>query len=137
MIMKNKGGRPRKEIDKDFFENLCGLQCTKEEVASFFDCSEDTIERFCKREYGESFAVVFSKKRERGKISLRRTQWKLAEKSATMAIFLGKQYLDQSDKIETRISGIDEKTRDTVSELVGEITNDEGTGNQDITDDTI
>lgn len=135
--MKNKGGRPRKDINKEFFENLCGLQCTKEEVASFFDVSEDTIERFCKREYGESFAVVFSKKRERGKISLRRTQWKLAEKSATMAIFLGKQYLDQSDKIEQRISGIDDKTRQAVGELVEGLTNDEGTSNQNLIDDSL
>lgn len=38
--------------------------------------------------------------REQGKVSLRRTQFRLAEKSAGMAIFLGKNYLDQSDKQE-------------------------------------
>lgn len=131
-------GRPKKEIDKDTFEKLCGLQCTKDEIASFFNCSEDTIERFCKKEYGETFAVVFGKKREVGKISLRRTQWKLAEKSPTMAIFLGKQYLDQSDKIEQTISSIDDKTRSEVSELVEElINNDERASDTDITDDTI
>lgn len=132
-----KMGRPKKEIDAEQFEKLCGLQCTKEEIASFFDCSEDTIERFCKAEYGETFAVIFAQKRKRGRISLRRTQWKLAEKSPAMAIFLGKQYLDQSDKLETRVTNIDEKTRDAVSELVGEITNDEGTGNQDTSDNPV
>ena len=40
--------RPKKEIDQEQFEKLCGLQCTKEEVADWFDCSEDTIERWCK-----------------------------------------------------------------------------------------
>lgn len=28
--------RPRKEIDQNQFENLCGLQCTLEEICSFF-----------------------------------------------------------------------------------------------------
>lgn len=90
--------RPRKEIDQEQFEKLCGIQCTKEEIADWFDCSEDTIERFCKETYGESFTVVFQKKRRVGKISLRRSQWQLAKKSAAMAIFLGKNYLGQSDE---------------------------------------
>ena len=34
-------------------------------------------------------------------MSLRRNQFKLSETNVTMAIFLGKQYLGQSDKIET------------------------------------
>lgn len=62
--------------------------------------SEDTIERWCKRTYKESFAVVFSKRRVGGKISLRRSQFKLAEKNANMAIWLGKQYLNQRDEPE-------------------------------------
>lgn len=132
-----KMGRPTKEISPDDFEKLCGLQCTKEEIASWFNCSEDTIERFCKKEYGETFAVVYAQKRKKGKISLRRTQWKLAEKSPAMAIFLGKQYLDQSDKVETKISNIDEKTREAVSELVEGLTNDEGTSNNNSVDNSL
>jgi hypothetical protein len=92
-------GRPQKEIDQTQFEKLCGLQCTQEEIAGWFDCSPDTIENWCKRTYKESFSEVFSKKREAGKISLRRSQWRLAEKSAAMAIFLGKNYLGQSDHV--------------------------------------
>ena len=93
-------GRPKKEIDKKIFENLCGLQCTLEEIAGVFDCSADTIERWCKREYKETFAETYKKHSAKGKTSLRRTQFKLAEKSAAMAIFLGKNYLGQSDKIQ-------------------------------------
>lgn len=33
-------------------------------------------------------------------MSLRRTQFKLAEKNPTMAIWLGKQYLGQRDNVE-------------------------------------
>lgn len=98
---KKKIGRPRVEISKEQFEKLCGLQCTKEEIAGFFSVSEDTIERWCKRTYNnENFAVVFAKKRGTGLISLRRMQFKLAEKSAAMAIFLGKNYLNQKDVLE-------------------------------------
>lgn len=94
--------RPSKidKIDQIQFEKLCVLQCTKGEIAGFFDVSEDSIDRFCKKYYGESFAVVLSKKSAHGKISLRRSQFKLAEKSAAMAIFLGKNYLGQKDSFE-------------------------------------
>ena len=89
-------GRPRKNINKDSFEKLCFLQCTLIEIASFFSCSEDTIENWCKREYKMSFTDVFNKYSAGGKISLRRAQFKLAEKYPNMAIFLGKQYLGQN-----------------------------------------
>ena len=110
-------GRPQKEIDKKIFENLCGLQCTLEEIAGVFDCSADTIERWCKREYGETFAEVYKKHSAKGKTSLRRIQFKLAEKSAAMAIFLGKNYLGQKDNIiET-----DEQTLQAVGEALVKI----------------
>ena len=110
-------GRPRKEIDKKIFENLCGLQCTLEEIAGVFDCSVDTIERWCKREYRETFAEVYKKHSAKGKTSLRRIQFKLAEKSAAMAIFLGKNYLGQKDNIiET-----DEQTLQAVGEALVKI----------------
>ena len=110
-------GRPKKEIDKKIFENLCGLQCTLEEIAGVFDCSADTIERWCKREYKETFADTYKKHSAKGKMSLRRTQFKLAEKSAAMAIFLGKNYLGQKDNIiET-----DEQTLQAVGEALVKI----------------
>lgn len=90
-------GRPKKEIDKKTFENLCGLQCTKEEICDFLETSDKTLEAWCKRTYNAGFSEVFRQKRGRGKISLRRSQFRLAEKSASMAIFLGKQYLGQAD----------------------------------------
>lgn len=95
--------RPLKQIDKKQFENLCAYQCTEEEICSWFECCEDTLNSWCKRTYkdehgkGLTFSEVFKQKRGKGKISLRRSQWRLSEKSAAMAIFLGKQYLGQSD----------------------------------------
>ncbi|MDD5851590.1 MAG: hypothetical protein PUC87_05505 [Galactobacillus timonensis] len=99
--------RPRKEIDKEQFEKLCALQCTEEEIAGWFSVSPDTIDRFCKRTYKERFAAVFDKKRAPGKISIRRAQFRLAEKNATMAIWLGKQYLGQRDRYEVETNDND------------------------------
>lgn len=123
-------GRPRKAINKEQFEKLCGLQCTLKEVASFFNCSEDTIENFCHREYKNTFSEVYNKYASIGKISLRRTQFKLAEKSSAMAIWLGKQILNQEDRI--AIQNIDQSVIDDIEEQV--IINDEATGNKPATE---
>lgn len=93
--------RPLKEIDKTSFEKLCELQCTEAEICGFFDITDKTLSRWCKDTYGKGFSEVFRAKRERGKISLRRTQFRLAENNASMAIWLGKQYLGQSDESES------------------------------------
>lgn len=93
--MAKRGPKPK--VDKREFEKLCALQCTLLEFASWFDCDETTIENFCHQEYGMKFSEVFKLKRGKGRISLRRSQWQLAEKNASMAIFLGKQYLGQRD----------------------------------------
>ena len=95
--------RPRKEIDQKQFENLCGLQCTLEEICDWFGVTDKTLNSWCKRTYSESFSEVFRQKRSTGKISLRRNQWRLAEKNASMAIWLGKQYLGQKDIVEVGV----------------------------------
>lgn len=102
---KGKGGRPKKYIDKQLFEQLCGLQCTLEEMEAFFNCDHKTIARWCRETYeGKRFSQVFREKRQIGKISLRRKQLRLAERSAAMAIFLGKNYLGQKDEPEEAAS---------------------------------
>ena len=96
--------RPRKEIDQKQFENLCGLQCTLEEICGWFEVTDKTLDGWCKRTYHASFSDVFKQKRGAGKISLRRSQWRLAEKNATMAIFLGKQFLGQRDSVDVAVT---------------------------------
>ena len=97
---KNKGGRPKKEIDQRMFENLCSILCTKDEICNFFELDEKTLTRWCKDTYGEGFSDKYKSKSSKGRISLRRSQFKIAENNATMAIFLGKQYLNQKDTIQ-------------------------------------
>lgn len=99
-----KMGRPRKELDQKQFESLCGLQCTHDEICDFFDITDKTLEEWCKRTYGTTFSKVFAQKRGTGKISLRRMQWRLAERNASMAIFLGKQYLGQRDDVSMQVA---------------------------------
>ena len=111
-------GRPKIEIDQEQFEKLCKMQCTLVEIAGWFSCSEDTIERWAKRTYGKNFAEVFARLREGGKASLRATQFKLAQKSPSMAIFLGKNWLGQTDRIEQTTLNISDETREEVAALL-------------------
>ena len=113
-------GRPRKEIDQKQFENLCGLQCTLEEICGWFGVTDKTLNSWCKRTYSESFSEVFRQKRSTGKISLRRSQWRLAEKNASMAIWLGKQYLGQKDIVEVGVEK-DNVQDDALSESLREL----------------
>lgn len=117
-------GRKQIPIPKEHFESLCGIQCTLSEIASFFKCSEDTIERWCKREYGMNFAEVYKIYSVSGKISLRRWQFKMAEKNVTMAIFLGKQYLGQTDKTETEVSILDESAVQEIEAMIDAANNE-------------
>ncbi len=100
-----KRGRPRLIIDKRLFENLCAIQCTLEEICSVLDCDNKTVETWCKYEYGKNFSEIFSKKRKRGLVSLRRAQFQKAidEKNTTMQIWLGKQWLGQTEKEHVKV----------------------------------
>ena len=108
--------RPRKEISEIDFVKLCGLQCTLDEIAGWFDFSPDTIERWCKRELKTSFAEAYKKHSAQGKISLRRAQFRIAERNASMAIFLGKQYLGQKD-----MPDIGDINDDPLNRLLGDL----------------
>lgn len=98
--------RPRKQIDQKNFEKLCAMQCTKLEICGFLDITDKTLDAWVKRTYSKSFSEIYAEKREVGKISLRRAQFKLAEVNATMAIFLGKQYLGQHDNVRPTEGGV-------------------------------
>jgi hypothetical protein len=103
-------GRPKIPIDYNTVEKLANIQCTQEEIASFLGISVRTLQR------DEEFCRIYKKGQENGKMSLRRIQYKLAEKNTAMAIFLGKQYLGQKDNVEVQSSQLDK-----VSELLNKI----------------
>ncbi len=94
----------RKKIKVDWpkVESMCQIQCTGEEMASVLGISYDTLERRCKEEFEIPFAEYIQQKAPAGKASLRRRQYKAAmDGNATMLVWLGKNLLGQTDKIET------------------------------------
>lgn len=115
-----KTGRPKKKIDQKQFENLCAIQCTESEICAVLGCCEDTLNAWCKRTYKATFSDTYKEKHQLGKCSLRRTQFKLAEKNATMAIWLGKQYLGQRDVVEQTIA-VDTVKDDALSQSLREL----------------
>lgn len=92
-------GRPRKQISKRTFEELCKIQCTESEICAVMDVDDKTLSAWCEKEYGTSFSEIFRIKREGGKTSLRRAQWLTAtrDRNPTMLIWLGKQRLGQKE----------------------------------------
>lgn len=90
--------RPKKVISQKQFESLCAIQCTQEEICNVLDVTDKTLTRWCNDTYNLSFSEIYAQKRDMGKVSLRRNQFKLAESgNATMQIWLGKQVLKQSE----------------------------------------
>jgi len=93
-------GRPKIPIDYNLVEKLAGIQCTQQEIASIIGVHVDTLQR------DAEFCTIYKKAAEDRKASLRRMQWAAAETgNITMQIWLGKQYLNQSDKRDNAHSG--------------------------------
>ncbi len=102
-------GRPQAEIDWEKAEKLAGIHCTGEEIAAVLGVDYDTLVRRLHDMGYKDFADWYKKYSANGKMSLRRKQFEIAQAGdKTMLIWLGKQYLDQSDKkeVEQRVSEI-------------------------------
>lgn len=121
-----KMGRPTANFNVRTFQDLVGLGCTQEEICWFFrdetgkSANIDTLTRWCKRTFGQTFQEYF---RENGnmalKIQLRRNQFDLSKKSAAMAIFLGKNYLGQRDSFEVDNTEALTKLDEVLKEIKG------------------
>lgn len=106
---KKKGKRTRKPRAKSGkiriteIRRLAALQCTKTEVAHSLGIGFATFAQILKHD--TRVAKAWEEGRSRGNISLRRKQSRLAAKNATMAIWLGKQWLGQRDITVTQHEG--------------------------------
>lgn len=119
-------GRPKFQIDYEAVKKLSMLMCTQEEISSFLGCDVRTLQR------DEEFCRVYKIGQDNGRMSLRRKQFKLADKSATMAIFLGKQYLGQKDNFDTP----SEDKNGIIDELIGALENARQEVNRDVKSET-
>jgi hypothetical protein len=114
------GGRPKKEIDYDTVEKLASIMATQEEIATFLDMSVKTLQR------DEEFCRIYKKGLEKGRMSIRRQQYKSAEGgNVTMQIWLGKQYLNQRDRNEYIESVSSEKLESLIEQLEQDDSNNE------------
>jgi hypothetical protein len=103
-------GRPRLIFDLRQVEELGKIQSTQGELAAVLGCGLSTVKDRIAND--EEFAAAYERGREAGKSSLRRLQWKAAlGGNITMQIWLGKQYLGQSDRQTVEQTGEEDSVR--------------------------
>ena len=91
--------RPKKPIDVEQVIRLAAIQCSYAEMAAVLGCNESTLTR--------RFAQDIQTGRSTGRSSLKRKQYEMAlNGNVTMLIWLGKQYLEQTDKVEQRTENV-------------------------------
>jgi AraC-like DNA-binding protein len=97
-------GRPKVKIDRIAFDALMDIPfATVHAIAGVFKCSEKTIQRYVNSEYGLTFDQLKAEKSENIKLKLGGKQYEVAMKgNVPMLVWLGKQYLGQSDKQEIK-----------------------------------
>jgi hypothetical protein len=77
---------------------LGAIQATEPEAALSLGCTEERLRNFFKER--PSARLEFEQAAAKARLALRTAQFKLAEKSPTMAVFLGKHYLGQAERRE-------------------------------------
>jgi AraC-like DNA-binding protein len=91
--------RPKLKIDENLVKKLANVGCSNESIAIQVGCSTDTLTR--------RFAELLSKSRENLRTQLRIWQLDAARKgNVTMQIWLGKQILGQTEKIEEKVETV-------------------------------
>ncbi len=96
---KRKRGRPQKPLDVNVLNGLAQIGATKEEMALVLGVDVKTL-------YNRNYSRLCEKGKALRKVSLRRWQTQAAEGgNVTMQIWLGKQELGQTDKVEALHAG--------------------------------
>lgn len=108
VVEKNKGGRPKVEIDWRILDEVI-VWASSEFCAEKLGMCNDTLVKGIKEKYGMSFSEYKEKRREPLKINLLVKQYEIAMKgNVTMLIWLGKQHLGQSDQLKVKDIGQDD-----------------------------
>jgi hypothetical protein len=107
---KDKGGRPRKEFDEKDFKILetAIIWGSEQYCADKLDVSIPTLKTRIEEHYNIGFLQLKEQKRAEVKNNLRLKQYEIAMKgNVSMLIWLGKNELGQSDKMDTTNTNID------------------------------
>lgn len=91
-------GRPKLDVDFDKLAILCQYPLRNEDIADLMDLSMDTISRAIKKKFNVTFAEYKEQKQSKLRFTLLQKQVEVAKAgNVVMLIWLGKQYLGQSD----------------------------------------
>lgn len=94
-----------KKIKISEIRSIAALQCSTREAAAFFGIRHSLFKHILDTDPVAKDA--WEDGQGKGKMLIRQRQMKLSENSASMAIWLGKQYLGQKDVVVQEISGPD------------------------------
>lgn len=98
---KLKAGRSGLQIDWTVVDDHLRSHCDGVGIAGILGVSPMTLYRAVKKKFGVNFEAYQQQKRSEGKELLRHKQFQAAMSGdRSMLIWLGKQYLGQSDKTE-------------------------------------
>lgn len=102
-MIRRKEGRPPVKIDWNQVNELLELGCTAFETAASIGVSYDALLDRCKAEFGCILSELIQKQHQKRNANIRIAQQKKAlSNDSTMLIWLGKQYMEQADKIEQK-----------------------------------
>lgn len=68
---------PEKTIDFNQVEQLCFIQATVIEIRAKLECSEQTLENQCQKQFGKSFLDYHTEKKALGRLLIRQTQFEM------------------------------------------------------------
>lgn len=123
-----KRGRPNKNVDPKTVEKLAAMNSSYEEMATIVNCSVSTLQR--------NFDQVIKKGRAEMKVSLKRTQYRVAmgtpaqldengeivqkavAPNPTMLIWLGKTVLGQVEHHQFDFTSLDDMTDEQLAAVV-------------------
>ena len=91
-------------IDWDKVESLIIKGCSGIQIAAVFNVTPETLYERCQRDIGKFYSLYSHEKFQKGNASLHAKQFELALKGdKTLLIWLGKQRLQQSERLEQKI----------------------------------
>jgi hypothetical protein len=119
---------PRRKVEIDWkkVQELTEAQCTMTEIAASVGLTPSSFESRIKTKYKMTFGEYKEQHAPAGLAQIRKAQFKVAKDgNADMLKFLGKNYLNQTDKGEVQITSDAaiklDFNKDELMELLGEV----------------